>query len=60
MSQFTDGDTIVRVVKDDEENDDYDDNYLRKLEEPSNSDYNKNRQVSRPLSTTQKDSLRFS
>ncbi|CDW87316.1 UNKNOWN [Stylonychia lemnae] len=45
--------SMVRVVEDDEDNED---NYLRRLE-GSSSDYQKN--INRPFSTTQKDAMKF-
>jgi len=51
---FTDTESIVRKVEDDDDDegqDNYDDNYLRRLEQPSSSDYGKNG-FNRPLSTT--------
>lgn len=60
QSKFTDGQSVQRVEEQDEDegNDQFDDNYLRRLEQPSASDYNRNQ--NRPYSTTQKDNMRFS
>lgn len=58
QSKFTDGQSVQRVEEEeDEEDDQFDGNYLKRLEQPSASDYNKNQ--NRPYSTTQRDNARF-
>lgn len=52
MSKFTDNNSVVRVVQDDEEDVEFEDNYLRRLDQQSSSEYKKN--LNRPNTTTQK------
>jgi hypothetical protein len=53
VSRYTDN-SVIRVVQDDDEDgqDDYDASYLKRLEQPSNSDFLKGGKLNRPYSTT--------